>query len=180
MHTTVPSAPSDPTPVKGINLTQAWLDLDFISDGYHPIDSRRNEAVQKYLAQRVEEILEANEADYKIVDGTGVKAKDGPRAVTVFKDDVSNVTFVDDWRKEPWTCYGESDNILVYIRGKEDEAEDWWKDGGKYDGQSGVLVNAHFDSVSSGYGATDDGVGKRGICRNSGIVRQRLTYTLCW
>ena len=73
--------------------------------------------------------------------------------------DVSNVTFVDDFRKEPWTCYGESDNILVYIRGEDEEAHDWWQEDGKYDGQSGVLVNAHFDSVSSGYGATDDGVG---------------------
>ena len=168
VHSTVPSAPSTPTPVKGVNLTEAWLDLDFVTDGFHPFNSRRNEVVRGYLVQRIEEMLERNGVGYKTVSAIGGdgkvaegKEKEKPRskAVTVFKDETSNVTFVDDFRRQPWTCYAESENVMVYIRGEEDEAGDWWEEGKKYDGQSGVLVNAHYDSVSSGFGATDDGVG---------------------
>ena len=167
VHSTVPSAPSDPVPVQGVNLTKAWLDLSYISDGYHPIDSRRNEVVRNYLVKRIEEILESNDVDYKVVGSRASNTvskvkkerKAGPKAVTVFEDDVSNVTFVDDFRKEPWTCYGESTNVFVYIRGEDDEHGDWWESEEKYSGQGGVLVNAHYDSVSSGFGATDDGVG---------------------
>ena len=165
VHHTVPSAPSNHTPAIGVNLTRAWLDLDFVSDGYHPIDSKRNDAVRSYLVKRIEETLEGNGAEYKVVDkpkknsSAVAERQKGPKPVTLFTYDPSNVTFTDDWRQEPWTCYGESQNILVYIRGKKDEAGDWWEQSKKYDGQGGVLVNAHYDSVSSGYGATDDGVG---------------------
>jgi hypothetical protein len=169
VHTVVPSAPSNPTPTQGINLTEAWLDLEYITDGFHPIDSRRNEAVRAYLVSRIEDILERNGAEYKVVGAADVEAekkkkkkekKDkGSRDVTVFEDNVSNVTFVDDFRSQPWTIYSEATNVMVYIRGEDDEQGDWWDSGKKYDGQSGVLVNAHYDSVQSGFGATDDGVG---------------------
>ncbi|KAK5125342.1 hypothetical protein LTR85_000451 [Meristemomyces frigidus] len=165
-HFIVPSAPSDPTPAAGVNLTQAWLDLDFISDGFHPYDSRRNDVVRGYLVQRIENILERNEASYKIIGkpsnktaaSTGKSSK--PKPVTLFTYDPSNVTFVDNSKQSVWTGYTESQNILVYIRGKEDQEGDWWSEGNKYEGRhGGVLVNAHYDSVSSGFGATDDGVG---------------------
>lgn len=161
VHTTVPSAPSDPAPVQGINLTEAWLDLSYISDGFHPIDSRRNEAVRGFLVKRIEHILERNEVDYKFLGSRaiGLNSKDkktaGPKAVTVFEDNVSNVTFVESQNVR----YGESTNVLVYIRGENDEDGDWWESDEKYSGQGGVLVNAHYDSVQSGFGATDDGVG---------------------
>ena len=46
----------------------------------------------------------------------------------------------------------------TYKEGKQDG--DWdWRSGEKYSGHGGVLVNAHYDSVSTGYGATDDGIG---------------------
>src|ERR1700761_935133 len=70
VHTTVPRAPNDPTPASGINLTEAWLDLSYISGGYHPVGSRRNEAVRSYLVKRIEEILERNEVEYKVVKST--------------------------------------------------------------------------------------------------------------
>ncbi|KAK3706125.1 hypothetical protein LTR37_012952 [Vermiconidia calcicola] len=165
VHHTVPSAPSKAIPVAGVNLTQAWLDLSYISDGFHPIDSRRNEAVRDYLLEKISVILDTNGVEHKVVKGGArvgaekEKNSTGSKDVTVFEDNSSNVTFVDDFRKVPWTCYGESTNILVYIRGKDDKNGDWWESNEQYDGQGGVLVNAHYDSVSSGYGATDDGVG---------------------
>ena len=163
-YSTVPSPPSDPTPVQGINLTKAWLDLEFVSDGYHPIDSRRNGVVRQYLVDRIEEILQGNEVEYKTIisgvrDDYAVANETVSTAVTVFQDNLSNVTFIDDFRNEPYTCYSESENVMVYVRGEEDNTGDWWDDDNKYKGHGGVLVNAHYDSVSSGMGATDDGVG---------------------
>ncbi|KAK5700397.1 hypothetical protein LTR17_022966 [Elasticomyces elasticus] len=168
-HLTVPSAPSDPVPVKGINLTQAWLDLDFISDGFHPLGSRRNDVVRAYLAARVEEIVRGNDLEYEVIgapkNGTPVeierkkdKKEKDDGAVTIWAADLSNATFPEDWRHLPWTVYTESSNIVVYIKGKQDNDFDWRSDE-KYSGHGGVLVNAHYDSVSTGYGATDDGVG---------------------
>jgi hypothetical protein len=158
-HVTVPSAPSDPTPVEGVNLSQAWPDLDVISNGFHPLDSRRNEEVRKYLVQRIGEIAEENGVSLTKSEGSEGVLEGGDGKVVVFTEDESNVTFVDDWRKQPWSQYSESTNVLVYIRGKQDEGGAWWNRSGKYEGKGGVLVNAHYDSVSSGYGATDDGVG---------------------
>ncbi|TKA72331.1 hypothetical protein B0A55_06749 [Friedmanniomyces simplex] len=162
-HFTVPSAPSDPVPVKGINLTEAWLDLDFVSDGFHPFGSRRNDAVRNYLSRRVEGILKDNGVGYEVVGGSqnstqvAIKGKEERRA-TVWTYDPANATFPEDWRHLPWTVYTESSNVVVYIKGKRDN--DWdWRTGERYKGHGGVLVNAHYDSVSTAYGATDDGVG---------------------
>ncbi|KXT07367.1 hypothetical protein AC578_493 [Pseudocercospora eumusae] len=162
VHVSVPPAPANPTPIDGVNLTAAWLDLEFLSDGYHPLGSRRNDVVKSYLLKRIEEILKDNRADQKTVyatEGTWTSDVKGERAVTVFANDSSNFTSLDDWTHRPVTLYGESDNILVYVRGSEDTAGDWWNQTERYKGSSGVLVNAHYDSVSSGFGATDDGVG---------------------
>ena len=133
------------------------MDLSFISDGFHPIDSRRNEAVREYILGRVERILEGNGVGWKTVRETveedvavgvekkkgkkGEKEDEGPKSVTVFRDDRSNVTFVDDWRNQPWTCYQESTNVMVYIRGEDDKQGDWWENEGRYDGDWGVLVS---------------------------------------
>lgn len=83
-----------------------------------------------------------------------------PALVTVFANDTSNFTAADSWSKRAATLYGESENILVYIRGElEDSEGDWWNATASYNGSSGVLVSAHYDSVSTGFGTTDDGVG---------------------
>ncbi|SMR44369.1 unnamed protein product [Zymoseptoria tritici ST99CH_3D1] len=162
-HVTVPPAPSTAVPVAGINLTSAWLDLEFISDGYHPWGSKRNDAVREYLLQRIEEILKSNHVDHKTVyaspNNTFISDTVGVQSVTVFANDTSNFTGPDSWTQKPWTLYGESENILVYIRGTDDKEGDWWNTTDRYDGNSGVLVSAHYDSVATGFGTTDDGVG---------------------
>ena len=60
------------------------------------------------------------------------------------------------------SVYFEGTNIIVYIRGSDDGNSDWWQNAGtskRAKQKRGVLVNAHYDSVSTGFGATDDGVG---------------------
>ncbi|KAK4507590.1 hypothetical protein PRZ48_001325 [Zasmidium cellare] len=160
---TVPAAPSNKTPVAGVNLTEAWLDLEHVANGlYHPWGSRANEQVREYLLRKIEEIGERNGVERKTIydaNGTFVSETDGVKVLNVFASDGSNFTGADGWRNSPTTMYGESENILVYIRGEEDMEGDWWNSSAPYRGSSGVLVNAHFDSVPSGMGATDDGVG---------------------
>ncbi|KAF2773192.1 putative zinc metalloprotease [Teratosphaeria nubilosa] len=143
-HLTVPNAPTNEAAAVGVNLTQAWLDLEVLSARYHPIDSRQNEWIRGWLVQRIREILTTN----------GLWNEEG--RAEVFEDNVSNATFA---LSNAITGYGESNNVMVYIRGKRDVEGAWWEKGRKYEGPGGVLVNAHYDSVSSGFGATDDGVG---------------------
>ena len=100
-----------------------------------------------------------------------VKRAPGP-AVVVFNDMTSNVSMTTSTpafgtQLGPKTCglgtYFEGTNIIVYIRGTEDADGEWWKSDMRADqkmiGKGGVLVNAHYDSVSTGFGATDDGMG---------------------
>lgn len=91
--------------------------------------------------------------------------------VVVFNDMTSNLSFSTDGifstssrAKEPGTStYFEGTNIIVYIRGSEDDGGNWWTSNRIAQWKGGVLVNAHYDSVSTGYGATDDGVGVASI-----------------
>ena len=164
-HYTLPSAPSDPAPVAGINLTQAWLDLDAVSARLHPDGSRANDDVRSYLLERIDGILKAHGKSVDVIGdennnttGSIVRKETKRKDVTLWKHDESNITTAESYRGLPWTIYTESSNIVVYIRGKQDGGWDW-RSGEKYEGHGGVLVNAHYDSVSTGYGATDDGVG---------------------
>ncbi|KAM0327662.1 hypothetical protein ACHAQA_005955 [Verticillium albo-atrum] len=186
IHETVPPAPSSPTPTPGINLTEAWHDLTTITKHYHPYNSRDNERVGDYILERIANILDRKGINWTLertgsVPGTKTIAPnheiDASRelssrsssvpAVTVFDDNISNVTWATDIgmlgdHTAGVGTYFEGTNKLVYIRGTEDEEGEWWRSG-KTDvrviGKGGVLVNAHYDSVASGYGATDDGMG---------------------
>ncbi|KAJ5279094.1 hypothetical protein N7478_004466 [Penicillium angulare] len=144
IHENVPPAPS--TSPKGLNLTEAWSDLKSLTSGFHPYNSHQNDEVRSWLLERVNAISQSSIATAE------VKTPD----VFVFDDLTSNLTSIDG----PTGVYFEGNNILVYIRGWEDSQENWWETPGKSPvGKGGVLVNAHFDSVSTGFGATDDGVG---------------------
>ena len=173
IHHTVPAAPGNPIPVKGINLTEAWQDLQMLSSAYHPYNSRRNDYVRDWLLRRIEKILKGNNvtcAAYGCSSSNptgGNASSPGPPPVVVFTDVESNVTSSlpgatkasEDGKEPGLSVYFEGTNIIIYIRGSEDDEEDWWIKDGKPKGQGGVLVNAHYDSVSTGYGATDDGIG---------------------
>lgn len=148
IHHNVPSAPrTSPT---GLNLTEAWQDLQTLTGGFHPYNSHRNDKVRAWLLQRIDAIRQSAPAAAEYATD-----EDKPE-VFVFDDLTSNLTSTD----ERVGVYFEGTNILVYIRGWEDQRENWWEVPGRLPaGKGGVLVNAHYDSVSTGYGATDDGVG---------------------
>lgn len=134
VHHTVPQGH-----VSGVNLTEAWSDLQTLSNAFHPYNSRRNDVVRDWLLTRIE-------------------AKDN---VVTFSDVLSNVSFSEGGAEGTpgLSVYFEGTNIIIYIRGSEDDQSDWYKTGKRPKGKGGVLVNAHYDSVPAGFGATDDGVG---------------------
>ncbi len=155
VHSTVPSPPRSPTPIHGINLTEAWQDLQLLTSAYHPYNSHRNDEVHDWLLKRIESIVKEN-------DGSAY----------IFEDNTSNLTFSSAGfaATSGVSVYFEGTNLIVYVPGKEDDTSKWWQDSnGKPSTRNAVLVNAHYDSVSTGFGSTDDGVGV--IC-----VLQLLKY----
>ncbi|KAL2268529.1 hypothetical protein VTJ83DRAFT_3375 [Remersonia thermophila] len=166
-----PPAPSGDGSVDGVNLTQAWLDLTTLTRAYHPYNSHENDRVREFLLERIRQILDEGGVDWAMNETPGrgqAKSgdKSGDASVVVFDDMTSNSTFlmasgvVPDPNVPQVAAYFEGTNILVYIRGKEDEKARWWETrGGGGSGKGLVMVNAHYDSVSTGYGATDDGMG---------------------
>lgn len=145
----LPSLPKTATPYNGINLTEAWQDLQLLTAQYHPYNSHRNDFVHEWLLTRIESILEENKAEEP--------------AAYIFDDQVSNLTSSTSSvasLTSGISVYFEGTNIITYIRGSKDDEKEWWKEeDGKPSKAQGVLVNAHYDSVSTGYGSTDDGVG---------------------
>ena len=157
VHLVVPNAPTTATPVAGVNLTEAWLDLQTLTTGFHPYNSRLNDWVRNWLLSRLEDILKEN----------GVSTASDHAKAVVFSDLTSNVTFSvtrrlgtsNSDKESDIGVYFEGTNIIVYIRGSEDDGDDWWTVPRNPQGKGGVLVNAHYDSVSTGFAATDDGIG---------------------
>ncbi|KAM3542069.1 hypothetical protein ARSEF1564_005025 [Beauveria bassiana] len=174
VHETVPSIPKHEVLPAGVNLTDAWIDLQRITAHYHPYNSHANDEVREYLAKRVKQILDQNKTPYT-VDRSGGRvwradartAAGNAPSVTLFDDQVSNATFITEntvkGRKADTQSgqYFEGTNLYAYIRGKEDPEGEWWSSDDAaetFRGKGGVLVNCHYDSVATAYGATDDGM----------------------
>ncbi|KAM5372166.1 hypothetical protein ACJZ2D_007566 [Fusarium nematophilum] len=191
VHETVPPAPADRSLYHGLNLTEAWLDLQSISRAYHPYNSHENDRVREFLITRTKEILDRNGMPYTtetiggvdwhtrasfwsqvsgLEESDEINLESRPRGATIFDDNISNVTWTYNTAKRTSTNiskgswlgqYFEGNNYYVYIHGKDDPEGEWWRSEStfkKFRGEGGVLVNCHFDSVSTGYGATDDGM----------------------
>lgn len=155
VHHVLPAAPE--TAPDGLDIDEAWRDLQHLTGGFHPYNSHRNDEVRSWLLNRIDEIIlerrRLSAADRRLRRG----AEDARQPeVFVFDDLRSNLTF----SQSDLGVYFEGTNIIVYIRGSEDDKTNWWEQpDGRPSGKGGVLVNSHYDSVSTGYGATDDGVG---------------------
>ncbi|KAG5926562.1 hypothetical protein E4U42_003157 [Claviceps africana] len=177
VHESVPPAPAQDDLPQGVNLTEAWADLQAITSSYHPYNSHENDVVRDYFMRRSREILDRNGVKYTedLTGGVTWKSSyfssgqdDAPRlpgsfarppGATIFNDVISNVTYAE--RGSTVGQYFEGNNFYVYIHGSEDPEGDWWLSGKPQrilHRGAGVLVNCHVDSVSTGYGATDDGV----------------------
>jgi len=98
----------------------------------HPFNSHANVLVRSYILNRVEGI--ASSYDHVSVDF----------------DLSSNASWASGLLSTyPYAVYYESDNVLVKVEGSDKE----------YQESGGLLLSAHWDSVSTAPGATDDGMG---------------------
>jgi hypothetical protein len=154
VHLRVPDYPSKAP--NGVNLTQAWGDLERVTRDFHPYNSHANDDVRSYLLSRVQDIIESKKVQKK---------------VEILDDNVSNATF----SSGSTSVYFEGTNIIVVIRGSDDDEP---FHGERRSNNGGVLVNAHYDSVSSGYGATDDGVGVVTILQLLSYFTQEKTWPM--
>ncbi|RPB12645.1 hypothetical protein P167DRAFT_522748 [Morchella conica CCBAS932] len=135
----------------GVSVDEAFKDLEFLTRTHHPYNSRSNDGVREYLLARIQQILSENGVGgfngsdlVQLGDryhGTVELINDGADSTKG-----SNATFFQD--RLGSTVYFEGTNIMVYIHGERPASE-----------LSPALVNAHYDSVSTAPGATDDGVG---------------------
>ncbi|KAK6338641.1 hypothetical protein TWF696_009452 [Orbilia brochopaga] len=130
IHYIPPSPPSNDSlkASLGIDLEETWRSLANITRRYHPYNSHANDDVRAYLVQRIHDII----------------ARNGDDKTEVIVDNDVNVLY----QTRAISIYFESMNIIVKVHGT-----------GNFEGEVGdVLVNAHYDSVSTAPGATDDGV----------------------
>ncbi|KAH3683480.1 hypothetical protein WICPIJ_005564 [Wickerhamomyces pijperi] len=117
------------------SLNSAWYDLQSISQKPHPYISHANDEVHDYILERVNSLSQSKK--YITVD-----------------DDVESKLAIFDVLKSTWNAssqasplhYLESGNILVKIEGTDPTLD-------------GVLLSAHYDSVPTAFGTTDDGTG---------------------
>lgn len=150
VHNTVPSVPSEKKLPHGVNMTEAWHDLASLTKEFHPYNSRANDRVRDWLLLRTQEILDSNGVSWSSETDEPASASLSEHQATVFNDIMSNITF-NETSKPP--SYFEGNNVMVYIRGLDDDEGDWWKQPyaeieyrAKAFGKGGVLVNSHYDS----------------------------------
>ncbi|KAJ7085689.1 hypothetical protein B0H15DRAFT_845959 [Mycena belliarum] len=114
----------------GLDLTQAYADLHHIAERPHPFISHANDILHSYILERVRNITA------------------GITYIEVYEDLISNASWA-SWGSSSVTTYNEATNILVKIQGSDPQ----------FSATGGVLFSAHYDSVSTASGATDDGMG---------------------
>lgn len=114
-------------------LKNSWSDLQVISFSFHPYDSHANDDVHDYILSRVEHL--ASLKNY-------IEVSPVLNSTKFFNQkDVFNAN-----NPANRIIYFEGNNILVKITGKDPLKE-------------GLLISAHYDSVPTAYGTTDDGMG---------------------
>lgn len=112
-------------------LESSWLDLQEIGREQHPYDSKGNDRIHDYLATKIDDFVRKKQ--YIIFDN------DLNNTNNIMYRGVAARNFND-------VTYYESNNLLVKVAGKNKDLP-------------ALLLSAHFDSVPTGFGVTDDGMG---------------------
>ncbi|KAF9972610.1 hypothetical protein BGZ73_004235 [Actinomortierella ambigua] len=149
-----------PAPVSAADATKphhfsgvvAWEHLKQIAQRPHPINSRDNLRVYDYLMKTVRDLQQ--------------QAKEKNVTLEIGEDHVKLTTGKNVLGLPNRIEFYESSNVLVRVVGTEGMAGDRVTEKGE-DGDSpqpgrrpdALLVDAHYDSVLIGHGATDDGIG---------------------
>lgn len=110
-------------------VEDAWSNLQNITYSYHPYFSRDNERVHDFLLGKIKTITQSS-------------------SYVSVSDDASNnrSIFMRNSFVDGGAVYFESSNIVAKVEGKNPQLP-------------GLLLSAHYDSVPTSHGATDDGKG---------------------
>lgn len=126
---TVPSAPKRDVPVKGVNLSEAFSDLQTLTKSFHPYNSHSNVDLRDWLLLRVDEILDANKVEHVTLSDpkdrpSKVHIEPSTAAAVTFSDFSSNVSFSAERIGAPAvSTYFEGTNVIVYLRGRRTQLE---------------------------------------------------------
>ncbi|KAF9102164.1 hypothetical protein BGX27_011137 [Mortierella sp. AM989] len=135
-----PKSVADTVKPDDFSADWAWQHLEQIAQMPHPINSRENLRIHGYLVQTVKSLQE----EARQLNRT-VEIADDNVKLTLARNFLSNATRLE---------FYESSNVLVRVVGTEGRAENSLKGH-----PEAVVVDAHYDSVLIGHGATDDGIG---------------------
>ncbi|KAF8982096.1 hypothetical protein BGZ46_001832 [Entomortierella lignicola] len=135
-----PKSVADAVKPNDFSADWAWQHLEQIAKMPHPINSRENLRVHDYLVKTVKSLQEE-----ALKLGRIVEVADDNVKLTQARNYLSNATRLE---------FYESSNIIVRVVGTEGRAENSQKGH-----PEAVVVDAHYDSVLIGHGATDDGIG---------------------
>lgn len=116
-------------------LTSAWSDLQIISSKPHPYSSHANDHVHDYIAAKVKKLA----SDKKYIEIDTDLDKGTPRR------SIFDMHKHFDWVPH-YVTYYESNNVVVKVQGSDPSLK-------------ALLVSAHYDSVPTSFGTTDDGMG---------------------
>ncbi|KAG9312220.1 hypothetical protein JVU11DRAFT_7519 [Chiua virens] len=124
--------PSVPRNTRGLDLDQAWWDLHQVSARPHSFNSHANDIVRDLILERLEDVASRH-----------------PH-VTIDYDVISNASWATGLLStDPRFVYQEGNNILVKVEGTDPAFRE----------SGGFLLSAHYDSVSTAPGTTDDSMG---------------------
>ncbi|KAK9355662.1 hypothetical protein V1523DRAFT_404274 [Lipomyces doorenjongii] len=118
------------TAITDAELELMWSDLQNISAQPHPYNSRAHERVRIFLLERLGQVTTS------ISDASFAE---------IVEDNDSFVITPSTLYDKNGAEYFEGQNIYAVIHGNKN-------------GNPGVLVSAHYDSVSTSFGTTDDGI----------------------
>lgn len=116
-------------------LSSSWTDLQVISSKPHPYTSHANDELHDYLLERIKNLSAL-------------------KSYITYSDDYKNTLSSFYVEQNMWNAseeinilnYFESSNVLAKVEGKDPSLP-------------AILLSAHYDSVPTAYGSTDDGAG---------------------
>lgn len=150
--------PPDVTEAQKPLLNYAWAQLGEISRYPHPYFSHDNDRVRQHILKEVYTL-----AGREHFEGAQIEVDDSQTDIFIQKEDV-----FDKSAPPGKLTYFEGNNVVVRLSSKNSDKS-----------LGAILLSAHFDSVPSSFGVTDDGAGiatmlavlKHALAQNEGPKR---------
>lgn len=131
--------PPDVTDAQKPLLNYAWAQLGEISRYPHPYFSHDNDRVRQHILNEVYGLAGSSEH----FEGAQIEVDDSQTDIFIQKEDVFDKT-----APPGKLTYFEGNNVVVRLSSKHSDKS-----------LGAILLSAHFDSVPSSFGVTDDGAG---------------------